>query len=192
MPIRKTIRDKEGQPAFVITLLLKINGVFDHFLESIHHKQNLMVTIIRDSDNYQQFNSRGKIDPKKYYLEPFPKHVMENVYTTIFDNVGITPQELKRDEPLVSFVYQHIDTNRYLASLKYNKTYKLWIVVHTQLEAIFKDFLQTFLLYFAVYLGSGILFFVLFQLIAKAEEKRRDDLLFQATHDQLTNLFIVS
>lgn len=188
MPIRKAIRDQDGNTAFVITLLLKINGVFDHFLESIHHRQNLMVSIIRESDNYQQFNSKGKIEPEKYYLEPFPKQVMENVYTTIFDNFGITPQELKRDEPLVSFSYQHTDTKKYLASLRYNKTYKLWIVVHTQFETIYKDFLQTFFLYCAVYLGSGVLFFFLFKLIAKAEEKRRNDLLFQATHDQLTNL----
>ena len=113
---------------------------------------------------------------------------MERVYTIIFDTYGLAPQELKRDEPIVSFGYTHDNNVRYLASLKYNKTYKLWIIVHTYLDTVIKDFLTTFLLYLATFLISGGVFFFLFRLIAKAEEKRRRDLIEQATHDQLTAL----
>lgn len=188
MPIRKAIRDKEGNPAFVITLLLKINGVFDHLLESLHHRQNLIVHIIRQSDGYEQFNSLGKNNPEKFYSEPMAKSTMDAIYTTIFETFNLSPKELQTNELLISTMYQNSDNNHYLASLRYNQTYHLWTMVHTNRNVIVYDFLQTFFLYSIVYLISGVLFFLLFRIIARAEKKRRDDLLFQATHDDLTKL----
>jgi len=188
MPIRKTVRDKEGNPLFVMTTLLKVTGTFDTLINTIRHRQNLVVSVIRDTDLYQQYNSEGKHDYAKIYQKPFPKEIMDRVYTIIFDAYGLTPQELKRDEPLISFGYTHDNGVRYLASLKYNKKYKLWIIVHTYLETIIKDFLESFILYLTVFIASGGVFFFLFRLIANAEEKRRNDLIKQATHDQLTKL----
>jgi len=188
MPIRKTVHNEQGEPLFVITTLLKLTSTFDTLMNTIHHRHNLIVSVIRDTDLYQQYNSQGKEHYEKTYQEPFSKEIFERVYTIIFDRYALTPQELKRDEPLVSFVYQHNDGVRYLASLKYNKTYKLWIIVHTYLDTVIQDFLQTLMLYFAAFIGSGGLFFFLFRLIATAEEKRRNDLIIQATHDQLTGL----
>ena len=188
MPIRKTVRDEEGKPLFVMTTLLRLTSTFDTLINTIHHRQNLVVSVIRDTDLYQQYNSEGKHDYAKTYQNPFPKKVMDRVYTIIFDTYGLTPQELKRDEPLVSFGYTHEDGVRYLASLKYNKTYKLWIIVHTYLDTIIKDFLQSLALYVTAFIVSGAIFFFLFRLIANAEDKRRSDLIQQATHDQLTTL----
>lgn len=188
MPIRKTVRDEKGAPLFVMTTLLRLTSTFDTLINTIRHRQNLVVSVIRDVDLFQQYNSEGKKDYAKTYQSPFPKEVMERVYSIIFDTYELTPQELKRDEPIVSFRYTHDNNVRYLASLKYNKTYKLWIIVHTYLDTIVKDFLQSFSLYFIAYILSGCVFFYLFRLIALAEDKRRRDLMEQATHDQLTEL----
>jgi len=188
MPIRKTVRDEQGHPLFVMTTLLRLTSTFDTLMSTIHHRQNLVVSVIRDYDLYQQYNSQGKDNYEKAYQTPFPQEVIERVYTIIFDTYGLTPQELRRDEPLVSFSYKHHDGVRYLASLKYNKTYKLWIIVHTYLDTVIKDFLQSLMVYFVAFIVSGGLFFFLFRLIANAEEKRRNDLIVQATHDQLTGV----
>jgi len=188
MPIRKTIRDAQGNPLFVMTTLLRHTSTFDSLMNTIRHRQNLVLSVIRDTDYYQQYNSQGKDNYEKAYQTQFPKEVIERIYSIIFDTYGLTPQELRRDEPLVSFVYQHNDGVQYLASLKYNKTYKLWIIVHTYLETIIKDFLESLMIYFAAFIASGGLFFFLFRLIANAEKKRRKDLMVQATHDQLTDL----
>ena len=188
MPIRKTVRDENGNPLFVMTTLLKITSTFDTLMNTIQHRQNLVVSVIRDTDLYQQYNSEGKDDYNKAYENPFSKEIMDRVYTIIYDIYRLTPQELKQDEPLISFEYKHDNGVRYLASLKYNKTYKLWIIVHTYVDTITKDFLQSFILYLVLLISfEGVLFF-LFRLIAHAEEKRRRDLIQQATHDQLTKL----
>ena len=188
MPIRKAIRDKEGNPVFVLTTLLKINSTFDHLVDTLQHKQHQVVMMVRNADGYQQYNSKGKIHPELYYQEPFPKETMERMYRAIRDRFALSSTHLKQDETLVSFTYEDDTNTSYFASLKYNKTYNLWMIVHTPLDIILKDFLETFLFYSAVYLLAGVLFFFLFSIIAKAEEKRRNDLLFQATHDQLTKL----
>ncbi|AOO65892.1 EAL domain-containing protein [Sulfurospirillum halorespirans] len=188
MPIRKTVRDEQGRPLFVMTTLFKLTSTFDRLINSVRHRQNLIVSIIRDSDLFQQYNSLGQNEYNLTYQTPFPKASMERMFETIFDIYHLTPHDLKKDEPLVSFRYQDGQGVEYLTSIKYNKTYKLWIVVHTYVDTIIEDFLQTLALYFAVFITSGGLFFFLFHLIANAEEKRRNDLLYQATYDQLTTL----
>lgn len=188
MPLRKTIRDEQGRPLFMMTTLFKLTSTFDRLINSVRHRQNLIVSVIRDSDLFQQYNSQGQNEYNLTYQTPFPKNAMDRIYKTIFDSYQLTPQELKSDELLVSFRYQDNSGERFLTSIKYNKTYKLWIVTHTYLDAVIEDFLQTVALYVAVFIVSGGLFFFLFLLIANAEGKRRNDLLFQATHDQLTTL----
>jgi diguanylate cyclase len=188
MPIRKTIRDEQGHPLFMMTTLFKLSSTFDRLINSVRHRQNLIVSIIRDSDFYQQYNSLGQTEYNLTYQTPFPKTLMDRMYESIFDIYQLTPKELKSDEPLVSFSYEDNHGVRFLTTVKYNKTYKLWIVVHTYFDTILKDFLQTVALYFSVFIISGGLFFFLFHLIASAEEKRRNDLLYQATYDQLTTL----
>ena len=188
MPIRKAIRDKEGNPVFVITIVLKLNGSLDHFLNTIHHKQNSVVSIIRDVDTYQQYNSLGTNDPEKFYSKPFPKEVMDAVYKIIFDTFQLTSEAIKKQEKNVSFTYKHLDGTYYLASLKYNQHYQLWTIVHTYIETIINDFIDNAFYYIFMYFAAGLLFFCLFRYIATAEARRRYELLFQATHDQLTTL----
>jgi diguanylate cyclase len=188
MPIRKTVRDEQGHPLFVMTTLFKLTSTFDKLINNVRHRQNLIVSVIRDSDLFQQYNSLGQNEYNLSYQTPFPKASMERMYETIFDIYHLTPKELKSDEPLVSFSYVDDHGVHFLTTIKYNKTYKLWIVVHTYLDTIIEDFLQTVALYFSVFIISGGLFFFLFHLIASAEEKRRNDLLYQATYDQLTTL----
>ena len=188
MPIRKTVRDEQGHPLFVMTTLFKLTSTFDRLINSVRHRQNLIVSIIRDSDLFQQYNSLGQTEYNLTYQTSFPKASMERIFETIFDSYHLMPKELKNDEPLVSFRYQDSEGVEYLTSIKYNKTYKLWIVVHTYVDTIIEDFIETLALYFAVFVTSGGLFFFLFHLIANAEEKRRNDLLYQATYDQLTTL----
>lgn len=188
MPLRKTVRDAKGNPLFVMTTLFKLTSTFDKLMSNVHNRQNFIVSVVRDSDLYQQYNSRGQDEYNRSYQTPFPKASLDLIYETIFNDYHLGLKELKNDELLVSFNYKDTNGVNFLTSIKYNQTYKLWIIIHTPLETIIEDFLQTVLLYFIVFIILGMFFFFLFRLIANAEEKRRNDLLFQATHDPLTTL----
>jgi diguanylate cyclase (GGDEF)-like protein len=188
MPVRKSVHNAKGNPLFVMTTLLKPTHVYDALINTVRLKENLVVYVIRDSDFYPQYSSEATQDYAKAYNTPFPKTFVNAIYETIFDTYQLTPAVLKRDEVLVSFIYKHTDDQRYLASLKYDKQYNLWTVAHTKLQTIIRDFLQSFMWYIVVYLLAGCAFLTLFWLIANAENKRRNDLIYQATHDPLTLL----
>ncbi|MDD3342405.1 MAG: EAL domain-containing protein [Sulfurospirillaceae bacterium] len=188
MPIRKTIRDSNDQPIVVLTVLLSPTLIFDNLIANIHHKKNLLIAIIRDSDLYPQYLSNDINTLEKAYLTPFTEKDRNNIYETIFHHYGLSSDELKRNEILVSFPHKHADGTHYLASLKFNNNYKIWTIVHTHMNTIIYDFLWVIFTYFLIYLTTGIGFFFLFRLIARADEKRKNDLIFQATHDSLTSL----
>ena len=63
----EVVRDEEGNPLFVMTTLLRLTSTFDTLMSTIHHRQNLVVSVIRDTDLYQQYNSEGKNDYNKTY-----------------------------------------------------------------------------------------------------------------------------
>ncbi len=188
MPIRKTIRNEAGEAQFVITTVLKHTSTFDALLATLKHRHYLNLSVIRDHDFHYQYHSNGHKDYEKVYNTPFPQSTLEKLFTTIFDRYGITPRELKENQLLVSSVYQEGEKGYYLASLKYNHTYHLWTLSQTPLSVIVKDFTQKVSLYFLIFVAIGSIFFYLFRLIAKAEEKRHADLIKQATHDPLTLL----
>lgn len=188
MPIRKTIRNKAGEPQFVITTVLKHTSTFDALFNTLKHRHHLNLSIIRDRDLYYQYHSNGQQDYEKVYSTPFPSQTMEKLFTSIFDIYSLTPKELKENELLVSFLYEQEEEGYYLASLKYNHTYHLWTLSQTPLPVIIKDFMQKTVIYLLIFLSIGSIFFYLFRIIARAEEERRNELLEQATHDQLTFL----
>ena len=188
MPIRKTIYTEEDKPLFVLTTLLKPAAVFDTLISTLKNKEPLVITIVRASDLYPLYSSNSEENNEKFYSSPIPKKSLEYAFSAIYKNHYLTQDELRENEVLVSFICKNSDGFTYLASLKYNKTYQLWTMVHTPMSTITSYFLSVFSIYFLVYLSMGILFFLLFGLIAKAETKRQNDLIFQATHDKLTGL----
>ncbi|DAB32937.1 MAG TPA: GGDEF-domain containing protein [Sulfurospirillum sp. UBA11407] len=186
MPLRKALRDEEGKPIAVMTTLLKSNTIFDNLIHSVKNKKNLVIFVLRDSDLYFQYHSETNHKNKKLYDTPLDKSFLDTLYMNAATYYNLSALELKRDQKIISFTYT--DKKEYLTSVKFDKTYNLWIVVHTSLKDIFSNFLETFFIYFMLYAGCCFLFFLLFKMIAKAEEKRQKDLIHQATHDMLTSL----
>lgn len=187
MPLRKTLRDESGNPIAVLTTLLESNTIFDKLISTMKNQKNLIILVLRDSDLYFQYHSQTNHKNKELYNHPFSRGFMDAVYENASKYYDLSALALKRDEKMVSFAYSH-DEKTYLTSLKYNKTYNLWMVVQTDFKTIINDFLHTFMVYLILYFGCGVLFFFLFKMIATVEGKRQKELLYQATHDMLTTL----
>lgn len=188
MPLRKTLRDELGNPIAVMTTLLKSNDIFDTLISTMKKKKDFVVLVLRDNDLYFQYHSQTNHKNKHLYNTPLTKEFTDIIYKNASLHYNLSALELKRDGSIISFAYKNGDGQRYLTSLKYNKTYNLWMVVHTNLKTITNTFLQTFMIYLLIYLTCGFLFFFLFRMIATAEKKRQKELIYQATHDMLTAL----
>ena len=170
MPIRKTIRNEAGDPQFVITTVLKHTSTFDALFNTLKHRHHLNLSIIRDHDLYYQYHSNGHQDYEKVYNAPFSSQTMEKLFTSIFDTYSLTPKELKENELLVSFLYHQGKEGYYLASLKYNHTYHLWIFSQTPLSVIIKDFMQKTIIYLLIFFSIGSIFFTFF---VSSQEQRK-------------------
>lgn len=195
-PIRKAIRDNNGHIVTIITAALRVKDSFGNFgvIAEEHpsyfgKSHSHIIAILRDEDFYFQYISNPTIDNNTAYLKPMPLKEREIIQEAIAKTHNLTIEQVRDNESLVSFLHMDLVEQHYhLTSLQYDKTYKLWISVSYPLESIIKEFLQRFSIYAVVFIFINGVFYFLFRAIAKAEEKRNADLVFQATHDQLTNL----
>jgi len=187
-PIRKAIRDENGHIVTIITAALRVKDSFGNFGVESDKQHKHSISILRDEDFYFQYLSNATGDNETAYLTPMPVNEREVIRLAILKAHNLTMDQFKEYGYLVSFVYTDLNGRNYLSSLQYDKTYKLWISVRIPLEVIRNDFLEKFSIYAVIFVLIGIVFFLLFRVIAKADAKRNADLVFQATHDQMTNL----
>jgi len=187
-PIRKAIRDQNGNIVTIITAALRVKDSFGSFGVNSDKNHKHSISIVRDEDFYFQYISGTETDNYTRYLTPMSHQEKEMIAQAVWDTHSFTMDEFRKNGSVISFLYTDVDTKTYLFSLQYEETYKLWISVRIPLEIITNDFLDRFRIYSAIFVLIALVFFFLFRTIAKAEAKRHADLMFQATHDQLTAL----
>lgn len=187
VPIRKAIRNEQGDIITVITAALRMKDSFGNFDKNLGTHHEKIISIVRDEDFYTQYMSSSEKD-NMVYLNPITREERETIRQAIFDTHSITISEFRENEYLISFIYKGTNGIKYLSSLQYDKTYKLWIGVRLPFEIIIQEFLKSLIIYISIFALLCIIFFFLFRIIARAENKRHVDLVFQATHDQLTGL----
>ena len=175
VPIRKTIRNKDGSVYRVITAALRLEESFGHLVKNIDQKNHYISLIVR-KDMYVQYSNNTQNRDFTIYQSPLDEEMQKVI------------AKRGNGSELYSFVCK-TKPQKLLTSVEYNDTYKLWFVLMTKMENIWNDFAKWLGGYFLIFICvEGVLYY-LFRIIARAEEKRNADLLYQATHDQLTNLY---
>lgn len=185
IPIRRAIRDDSGTILAVMTGGLRLQDAFEPLLKSLNDAESHVLAIVRDIDGYPQYQSNYN---KMIYTEPSSHFLIQKYEDIIFKTYSISPQTLREKELIVSFLSPSENEERILTSLKYDKTYKLWTIIETRYSIILEEFSKSFLLYFSIFGTTCLAFLFLVRIVVKAEKKREAELLFQATHDTLTNL----
>ena len=190
-PIRKAIRDEQGNIVTIITAALRVKDSFGSFTLNFDQSSNSSISIIRDKDFYFQYVSLDHEQEEKHhiYLNPLPLKEKEAIDKALMDDHHMTINEVKEKAAIISFPYiNSFDNTESLISLKYDKEYQLWISVRLPVEMIKQDFYRRFIVYSFIFVVIAIVFFFMFRTIAKADAKRNAELIFQATHDELTQL----
>ncbi|MDO8827016.1 EAL domain-containing protein, partial [Methylophaga sp.] len=186
VPIRKTIRNPDGSVYRVITAALRLEDSFGHLVKSIDQRNRYTTSIVRD-DMYAQYSVNDVWCSYPVYLETLPdcqQDMIESAIKKIHDD---SLDDFWHSNQPISLVHSTEDGSN-LASLQYNQNYKLWFILMTRMDVLWKDFSKSLAAYFLVLLSvEGVVYF-LFRIIAAAERRRNADLVHQATHDQLTGL----
>jgi len=189
IPIRKTIFDKMGNAKGVMTAGLNIEGSFRLFSENISLGKYNQVSFLRNHDKFVQYRSSNTIVPKKTY----DSAVLENFFDTIIDKLtienNISLDELKKSRNI--YLTEAYDTKQKALeqiAIKYDPRYELWTLSNIDHKQIDEDFIKNFAIYVLIFFLINSLAFVLFKIISNAERQRRNDLIYEATHDNLTKL----
>ncbi|SEF48046.1 putative bifunctional diguanylate cyclase/phosphodiesterase [Oceanospirillum linum] len=121
------------------------------------------------------------------YDRPIRSDLIQEAINSLLQRSGKSMDYLKDSESMGSF---QISTRSWksVGVARFDKTYQLWTVSEVKLRKLLDDFIKSFLIYVLLFLIGQVVIYQLFKLIAKAEDKRRQDLIYQASHDPLTQL----
>ncbi|AFL68317.1 bifunctional diguanylate cyclase/phosphodiesterase [Sulfurospirillum barnesii] len=188
IPIRKSIYDESGQILGVMTAGLGIEGAFKIYTENLSLGDYNKVTLIRERDAFVQFQSSNHKTPKEVYEAPLAESFLKAIFDGITEKYGISLETLKTNGNIYTAKIQHEANACIQIALKYDPRYELWILSQIDETQILHEFFYTFMSYVLIFLLMHGILFLLFRVIAHAENKRSNDLIFQATHDALTKL----
>jgi len=184
IPVRKALRNPQGEVVAVMTAGLRIDGHAGVLSNSLHSGAYDRVTLTRASDGYVQFISGQGTGPEQY------SKLRYQAQTLIDQN----PQwkNLPRADTVqsgTSYTYRiHRDQKNYLGAAKFNSRFQMWVMSETLMRPLWMMFFKTALLYTSIFLGSFLALVIMFRIIAMAEAKRIDELMYLSHHDELTGV----
>ncbi|WP_415892640.1 EAL domain-containing protein [Neptuniibacter sp. PT8_73] len=189
IPIRKTIRDKNGQPLFIVSLTINIEKGLPFFSNTIEHSADYSVFIYRERDRYFQVAPKRLINDPAVYEHQFSEEriqesidYVEKAYDTSFETI--------KDKQIIT---THVtgkfnDDSQSMMSNFYIKEFQLWVGVERDTHVIRQKFFQAATNLVLLFFFAYAVIFWLFRVISSNEKKKEELLTFRATHDFLTNL----
>lgn len=188
IPIRKTIYDENHTKVGVMTAGLNIEGAFKLFTDNVSFGEYNKVMLIRDRDHFVQFQSTEIDTPKEIYTQEIPEIFFHTLLEKITTSYRVSLETIKRNREIYLVEIPRADGKYVQIALKYDSRYELWILSEIDHQQIVNEFIKSFFIYVCIFIVMHGILFVLFKWISNAEEKRRKDLIAQATHDDLTKL----
>jgi diguanylate cyclase len=188
IPIRKAIRDEQGRPVALMTAGLRVSGATRLFKDDLHFGPFHSILIIRSFDDYEQFHSAQQSDLQALYNKPVPPEMMLSAIAALEEATSLSLAAIKASEASYDMRSANRDGEVSQMVLKYDNRFELWSVSAVTLTQLHAEFRVVFSNYLLMYLMVSGVLFAFCRFIATAEERRRQDLVHQATHDPLTGL----
>ena len=191
VPLKKAIRDKEGNVLGVIMTSLILNSNRD--LADIYKMKKRYIGLIKDSDlkndMYMQYYSNVNETEKSIYLKPLNYKSINHGKKIIKEKYSYTLDNLRKNKKIVTYVAKSMDGKQYMLNgLRYNSKYNYWLLLESDIADMKEDIQKVIYRYLVIFFTSLSLFYFLFRKIALRDEKKKKELLYQAEHDMLTLL----
>jgi len=189
IPIRKSIRDKNGKVFLVLAASIKVKQGKNFLNKQLKNNSSYVISLFRNFDYYFQLLPQNNADNLHIYNESFPTLRLNN-YTLDLDGKKKHDIEYyKKSEDIFTINKSNFYKNDgFIVSVGYIKRYDLWMVVKNPAAKLQNLFLETFYIILFIYLILILIAFFVFKYILKFENKKRNELHYQATHDYLTSL----
>ena len=146
IPIRKTVFDEiTKKPLGVMTAGLGIEGAFKIYTDNVSLGDFNKITLIRDKDQFVQFQSSNDELSKKLFDAPIADQFLEKLLKRVMKKYDISHDKLKLSRDI--YTIESFDTKEgtIQSVLKYDPRYELWIVSEVNHSQIIQDFTKSFL-----------------------------------------------
>lgn len=189
IPIRKTIRDSEGQPLFVVSLTINIEKGLPFFSKKLTHSADYSVFIYRERDRYFQVAPKRLINDPAVYEHQFSEARVQESIDYVEQAYNTSFEEIKDKQIITTHVTGKFnDDSQSMMSNFYIKDFQLWVGVERDTQVIRQKFFQAAANLSLIFFFAYAVIFWLFRIISNNEKKKEELLTYRATHDFLTNL----
>jgi diguanylate cyclase (GGDEF)-like protein len=187
IPIRKRIVDHNNNVIAIMTSGLKLNSVNSPW--SSNAVADHMRIRIMKNDFYLQYISH--IDQHEYktvYSYPLPEEKINRFRKHMQEQTGFKSSVNHTSQKAIVVNSLDYDESEILTSLSYNKKYGLYTFILTPIAELYNKIYARSIWYLTLLILFNISLYFLFRFNVSIQNKSKNDLEFQATHDQLTNL----
>jgi diguanylate cyclase (GGDEF)-like protein len=187
VPVRKALRSESGEVVGVMTAGVRLDSPRSIFGQTLHDGPYDGVFLLREYDGFLQVVSREGVGPETYLDTEFGLSERKKTRPEFEAQLGMSAAEVKQADRAV-VVRTKREAGDFLSATLFNRRYQVWVVSETEMTPLWQRFtgdLLQYLITFALVYGA---MFGLFYVIARAEQKRNQELLFLSRHDDLTGL----
>jgi len=193
IPIRKGIRDADGQLVGVMTAGIKPRELMPRLDLMGHEKADgppYQLKIFHDRDFYYAYASgiADKALLRQLIDEPIPRQRIEMFDKSVRDQLGLSLEELRNHAHPVVFSTADNNGNMSLYSLVYLPKYRMWSCSLLPRAFLLDQLIKSVIFYLVTFLIIYALAFLMFRRIDMFEQSSRRQLVKQANQDFLTGL----
>ena len=187
IPLRKALRDDNGDVLAVMTAGIRIDGTQGIFSNSRPHDEEESLMLFRERDGYLQFLSREGVSPEVYTTIRRTDEQARKDIEKLERDSGKSIEAIKAsNEPVV--YYSERNSGNYVGAAVYDSRFELWVVSESGMSVVLREFFKQLAIYLGLFLIVSALLYYLFSLIDRVEKRRQEQLFHQSRHDDLTGL----
>ena len=193
IPIRKGIRDREDRLIGMMTAGIRPRELLPQLDTSNWQRSDDMpyrLQIFHDQSFYYAYLSGiADTDELRQAIDtPIAPEAIEILDRAAREQLGLGLDELREEsEPLI-FTATDFDGVRRLHSLVYLPKYQVWSSSTLPVSSLMSQYWRSLIFYFVTFVAVFTLAYLMFRLIAQADQKSHDELMRQASQDFLTGL----
>ncbi|WP_100753578.1 bifunctional diguanylate cyclase/phosphodiesterase [Vibrio salilacus] len=189
IPFRKQMHDNNGQPLFVISISVSLEKGFDYFYayRAQQANQEFDIYLYREQDRYYQIAPKHKIYQPKSYLYQLRQSEVDLSVARLERKSGLDYDYIKLNQNIVVNQLEN-HARGTIGAATYIDQYQLWVVSEMNKSMVIESFLSKLSIIIGLYIIAISVMFFLFRSIALSEQRKQQELTYQANHDYLTGI----
>ncbi|MDO3722892.1 EAL domain-containing protein [Marinobacter sp. chi1] len=187
IPVRKALRNREGEVLAVMTGGVRIDGDNGIFRSVLHDNDEDSVMLFRERDGYLQYMSRAGIGPEVYSTIRRTEQEMQADIEMLVEKSGKPIEEIRASEDAVVY-YSRRDSGRFIGAAVWHPRYEMWVISESESRSVLNDFFNKLMIHLTLFICLTGLLYYLFGLIDRIERKRIEALFRSSRRDDLTGL----